>query len=54
MAVLPVGVFDVAVAVAHRGRGQDGDGVLADHAHELAPPARELLAIHAAARPCPT
>ena len=47
MAVLAVGVLDIAVAVAHRGRRQNRDRVLADHAHELAPAARELLAIHA-------
>ena len=47
LAVLSVGVLDVAVAVAHRGGGQHGDRVLADHAHELPAAARELLAIHA-------
>src|SRR5208282_3101087 len=36
MAVLPVGVFDVAVAVANRCGRQDRDGVPADDAHELA------------------
>ena len=46
VAILPIGVLDVAVAMAHGCRRQDRDGVLADHAHELAPPARELLAIH--------
>src|ERR1700730_13132375 len=46
VAVLPIGVLDVAVAMAYGCRRQDRDGVLADHAHELAPPARELLAIH--------
>ena len=49
LAVLAIGVLDVAVAMAHRGGGQDGDGVLADHAHELPPAAREFLTIHAAA-----
>jgi hypothetical protein len=43
LAVLAIGVLDVAVAVAHRCRRQHGDRVLADHAHELAPAARELL-----------
>ena len=46
MTVLPISVFDVAVAVTHRGGGQDRDRILADHAHELSPSACELLAIH--------
>ena len=46
VAVLPIGILDVAVAMAHRRRRQDRDRILADHAHELAPPARELLAVH--------
>ena len=50
VAVLPIGVFDGAVAMTHRRRRQDGDGVLADHAHELAPPMRKLLAIHGRAQ----
>ena len=32
LAVLAIRVLDVPVAVAHRGGGQHGDGVLADHA----------------------
>ena len=46
MAVLPVGVFDIAVAVSHRRRRQDGNGVLAYDAHEFPPAPRELFAIH--------
>ncbi len=46
MAVLTVGILDVAVAMAHGGRREYGNRVLADHAHELAPPPREFLAIH--------
>ena len=45
VAVLPVGVLDVVVAVPHRRRGHDRDAVLAHDAHELAPAARELLAL---------
>src|SRR5882724_1451251 len=43
MTVLPIGVLDVAVAMAHRSRGQNRDRVPADHAHELpSPAAREI------------
>ena len=49
LAVLAIGVGDVAVAVAHRSGRENGDRVLTDHAHELAAAARELLAIHAEA-----
>ena len=50
MAVLPVGILDIAVAMADGRRGQNGNGVFADHAHELAAAARELLAIHVRSR----
>ena len=46
MTVLPIGVLDVAVAMAHRRRGQNRDRVPADHAHELPPAARKLLGVH--------
>ena len=46
MAVLAVGVFDVAVAMTHRCGGQDGDRILAYDVHELAPPPGELFAVH--------
>ena len=46
MAVLPVGVFDIAIAMTHwRGR-EYGDGILADNSHELPPPPREFSPIH--------
>ena len=50
MAVLPVGVLDVAIAVTHRRRRKNRDRILADHAHELPAAARELLAIHGCAQ----
>ena len=46
MAVLAVGVFNVAVAMTHGCGRQYRDRVLADHAHELAPSACELLTVH--------
>ena len=46
MAVLPVGIFDVGVAVADRRGGQDRDPIPAHDAHELAAAAREFFSVH--------
>jgi len=44
--VLPVCVFDIPIAMKHRGRRKNGDGVLAYHAHKLPAAAHELVVIH--------
>ncbi len=53
VAVLAVGVFDVVVAVADRGRRQHGDRIAPHQTHQLAAAARELVSGHEArARQC--
>ena len=46
IAVLPIAVFDIARSGADRCRGENGDAVHADHAHQLLAPAEEFLAVH--------
>ncbi len=46
VAVLAVGVLDIAIADALRCRRQDGDIALADHFHQLVAAALEFVRIH--------
>ncbi len=46
VAVLTIGILGVAVTQPRRGGGQDGDGALTHHTHEMTAAARELGGLH--------